>query len=65
MKSFLATTSLELFNYLSDLKKLITSWDNNRMLGRINTANSLRNQIMCHYRFDIYKHFNYNKYGTN
>ena len=65
LKSFPATTSLELFNYLSDLKKLITSWDNNRLLGKFQTAYSIRCHIMTHYRFDIDKHFNYNKYGTN
>lgn len=65
LKSFPATTSLELFNYLSDLKKLITSWDNNRLLGKFQTAYTIRRHIMTHYRFDIDKHFNYNKYGTN
>lgn len=64
MKSFPATTSLDLYNYLSELKKLIVSWDNNRMLGKFQVAYTLRRHIMTHYRFDIDKHFNYQKYGT-
>lgn len=64
MKSFPATTSLELFNYLSELKRQITFWDLNRCLGRFQTSYKIRNDIKVHYRFDIDKHFKYPKYGT-
>ena len=64
MMSFPATTSLELFTYLSELKRQITSWDLNRSLGRFQTSYKIRNDIKVYYRFDIDKHFKYPKYGT-
>lgn len=65
LRSFPATTSLDLFTYLSELKRMITSWDLNRSLGRFQTSYKIRNDIKVHYLFDIDKHFKNPKYGTD
>ena len=62
IKDFSATTSLELYSYLTQLKNLITSWHLNSSLGKTAAANANRRHICVHYNFDITKHYYLSKY---
>lgn len=64
LKAMPSVSTLEFYNYLLELKKMITSWDLNRMNGRDKTAHTIRGQIFVNYKFDIEKHYKLSKYGN-
>lgn len=59
-----ARQSLLFYQKLTDLKRLITSWNNHLYAGKPNTAVRIQQQIYSDYHFDISKHYQLQKYGT-
>lgn len=64
LKEMPSVSTLEFYNYLLELKRMITSWDLNRMNGRDKTAHTIRGQIFVNYKFDIEKYYKIRKYGN-
>lgn len=46
LKEMPSVSTLDFYDYLIELKRMITSWDLNRMNGRDKTAHTLRGQIL-------------------
>ena len=63
LKEISSASTLEFYQYLTDMKKQITSWSNNYSLGKEKTAHTIRGQIFVSYKFDIEKHYNPQHYG--
>ena len=63
LKEFPCSSTLEFYDYLTHLKKQITSWSNYYSLSKENTAHTLRGQIYVEYKFDIEKHYKPVRYG--
>ena len=63
LKEMPSASTLEFYQYLTDMKKMITSWSNNYSLGKEKVAHTIRGQIFVNYKFDIEKHYNPQRYG--
>ena len=63
LKEFPCSATLEFYDYLTNLKRQITSWSNYSSLGNEHTAHTLRGQIYVEYKFDIEKHYKPSRYG--
>lgn len=60
---FNSDQTLELYQSMVELKRLLTSWSVNSSVGKTNQAEYLRGQISLAYKFDIKQHYHPKKYG--
>lgn len=56
--------SLDLYQKMTELKRLITSWSTHVSSGRKNVADRIQQQIYFEYKFDIANHYQPKKYGN-
>lgn len=63
LKEYNSTCTLELYQDLVELKKMLTSWSIHYSKGMENAANMIKGQIHAKYNFDITKHYHPKKYG--
>ena len=64
LREYPSVSTLDLYNDLTELKRMISRWSTEYSTGRENAANYLKGQIYMKYRFDITNHYHPKKYGT-
>ena len=53
LREYPSASTLDLYNDLTELKRMISRWSAEQSTGRVNAANYLKGQIYMKYRFDI------------
>ena len=64
LREYPSASTLDLYNDLTELKRMISRWSTEISTGRENAANYLKGQIYMKYRFDITNHYHPKKYGN-
>lgn len=64
LREYPSVGTLDLYNDLTELKRMISRWSAEYSTGRENSANYLKGQIYMKYRFDITNHYQLKKYGN-
>ena len=60
-----ATSTLEFYQALIELRRKISSWELRSSNNQVNMRNNIAGQIYMAYKFDINKHFKIPKYGQH
>lgn len=64
LREYPSVSTLDLYNDLIELKRMISRWSTEYSTGRENAANHLKGQIYMKFRFDINNHYQLKKYGN-
>lgn len=64
LREYPSFSTLDLYNDLTELKRMISRWSIEYSTGRENSANYLKGQIYMKFRFDITNHYQLKKYGN-